>query len=213
MVTPPLSEYLFGESNTLGGGYDKSRRQFARQSPARVRPRPSCLPTRRSFLSCLPPSPAPPMSTTVAPPQISITHSEPTLSKTPSTRPLDVFDGTTSAGPSHARNDGSLNTQGAVWGSNFWVTLVDPQTQASFYACPATGEVSWDPPVGNFVLPPSDEGEWWELLDDTRNLPYYYHTKSGETVWERPDAFVIPLGVLQVRDYVLKSRRIAQVHP
>uniref|UniRef100_A0A0W0FWJ9 Rho gtpase activator n=1 Tax=Moniliophthora roreri TaxID=221103 RepID=A0A0W0FWJ9_MONRR len=84
------------------------------------------------------------------------------------------------------------------WGSNFWVTLVDPQTQSSFYACPATGQVSWDPPVGNFVLPPSAEGEWWELSDDSRGgIPYYYHTKTGETVWERPEGFVIPLGIIQ----------------
>ncbi|KZT18066.1 hypothetical protein NEOLEDRAFT_237945 [Neolentinus lepideus HHB14362 ss-1] len=132
------------------------------------------------------------MSTTVAPlPQISITLQE----STPSSSPLN-------AGPLSQASDVSTNSQGAGWGSNFWVTLVDPQTQASFYACPATGEVSWDPPVGNFVLPPSEEGEWWELVDETRNLPYYYHTKSGETVWERPDSFVIPLGVLQVRDSV-----------
>ena len=25
------------------------------------------------------------------------------------------------------------------------------QSQVSFYACPATGEVSWDHPVGNFL--------------------------------------------------------------
>jgi hypothetical protein len=56
------------------------------------------------------------------------------------------------------------------WGSNFWVTLVDPQvrlilvqatkgvlkgschqSQTAFFACPATGEVSWEPPVGTFV--------------------------------------------------------------
>ncbi|KAF5345370.1 hypothetical protein D9758_008505 [Tetrapyrgos nigripes] len=86
----------------------------------------------------------------------------------------------------------------AEWGANFWITIVDPQTQASFYACPATGQVSWDPPVGNFVLPPSADGEWWELSDDTRGgLPYYYHTKTGETVWERPSGFVIPLGIIQ----------------
>ncbi|KAI0356324.1 hypothetical protein OH77DRAFT_253772 [Trametes cingulata] len=35
------------------------------------------------------------------------------------------------------------------------------------------------------------------MYDEASGLPYYYHTKSGETVWERPDAFVIPLGVLQ----------------
>lgn len=86
----------------------------------------------------------------------------------------------------------------ATWGANFWVTLVDPQTQTSFFACPATGQVSWDPPVGNFVLPPSTEGEWWELSDDSRGgLSYYYQTKTGETVWERPSGFVIPLGIIQ----------------
>ncbi|KAK2467846.1 hypothetical protein APHAL10511_000141 [Amanita phalloides] len=86
---------------------------------------------------------------------------------------------------------------GAAWGSNFWVTLVDPHSQASFFACPATGQVSWDAPIGHFVLPPSDEGEWWELIDDSRGLPYYYHTKTGDTVWERPSGFVIPLKVIQ----------------
>ncbi|OJT10725.1 Rho GTPase-activating protein 39 [Trametes pubescens] len=60
------------------------------------------------------------------------------------------------------------------WGSHFWVTLIDPQ-----------------------VLPPSPDGEWWEMSDEASGLNYYYHTKSGETVWERPNAFVIPLGILQ----------------
>lgn len=49
-------------------------------------------------------------------------------------------------------------------------------------------------------LPPSADGEWWEMMDEQSGLPYYYHTKTGETVWERPpQAFVIPLRVLQVR--------------
>jgi hypothetical protein len=48
-------------------------------------------------------------------------------------------------------------------------------------------------------LPPSTEGEWWELSDDSRGgIPYYYQTKTGETVWERPDSFVIPLTIIQV---------------
>ncbi|KAK0461020.1 uncharacterized protein EV420DRAFT_1267394 [Desarmillaria tabescens] len=91
-----------------------------------------------------------------------------------------------------------------TWGSNFWVTLVDPQRSRrrnpQFYACPATGQVSWDAPVGNFVLPPSAEGEWWELSDESRGgLSYYYQTKTGETVWERPPGFVIPLGIIQAK--------------
>lgn len=35
------------------------------------------------------------------------------------------------------------------------------------------------------------------MFDESSGLPYYYHTKTGETVWERPNTFVIPLGVLQ----------------
>ena len=51
----------------------------------------------------------------------------------------------------------------------------------------------------NASLPPNPEGEWWELIDESRGgIPYYYHTKSKETVWERPDAFIIPLAILQV---------------
>lgn len=49
-------------------------------------------------------------------------------------------------------------------------------------------------------LPPSENGEWWEIGDESRGgIPYYYHTKTGETVWEKPNGFVIPLTVLQVR--------------
>lgn len=48
-------------------------------------------------------------------------------------------------------------------------------------------------------MPPSETGEWWELEDEGReNMSYYYHTKTGETVWTRPDGFVIPLGIIQV---------------
>jgi len=49
-------------------------------------------------------------------------------------------------------------------------------------------------------MPPNADGEWWELMDESRGgIPYYYQTKTGETVWERPEGFVIPLGILQVR--------------
>ena len=54
-----------------------------------------------------------------------------------------------------------------------------------------------------FRLPPSENGEWWEIGDESRGgIPYYYHTKTGETVWEKPNGFVIPLTVLQVRSLV-----------
>ena len=49
-----------------------------------------------------------------------------------------------------------------------------------------------------YRLPANENGEWWEIIDESTGVPYYYHTKSGETVWERPQAFVIPLTVLQV---------------
>ncbi|KAH9040844.1 hypothetical protein EDB84DRAFT_1576937 [Lactarius hengduanensis] len=71
-------------------------------------------------------------------------------------------------------------------------------SQVSFFACPATGQVSSDPPVEIFVLPHSENGQLWEISDESRGgIPYNPHTKSGETVWEKPDGFVIPLTVLQ----------------
>ncbi|KAJ7497063.1 hypothetical protein FB451DRAFT_1209933 [Mycena latifolia] len=146
--------------------------------------------------------------TEIAPTPPSLPRSSATFSTSgPSIDRSPPKSNATSSPKSHLRNPRSQksfssvstkDTDEAAWGSNFWVTLVDPQTQTSFFACPATGQVSWDPPVGNFVLPPSADGEWWELSDDSRGgLPYYYQTKTGETVWERPEGFVIPLGIIQ----------------
>jgi hypothetical protein len=65
-----------------------------------------------------------------------------------------------------------------------------------------------------YSLPPNEDGEWWELSDESRGgLPYYYQTKTCETVWERPEGFVIPLGIIQVRlrdHYNLPMSRHAQ---
>ncbi|KAI0293992.1 hypothetical protein BC826DRAFT_880887, partial [Russula brevipes] len=66
-----------------------------------------------------------------------------------------------------------------------------------FFACPPTGQVSWNPPVGNFVLPPSEIGGWWEICDEPRGgIPYCYHTKTGEAMG-RAGGFVIRLTILQ----------------
>ncbi|WVR08594.1 hypothetical protein IAU60_005649 [Kwoniella sp. DSM 27419] len=86
------------------------------------------------------------------------------------------------------------------WSLQFWVTIADPLTQHVFFACPASGQCSWDPPIGAFVVPRSPDGEWWELADTTRgNRSYYYNTLTGKTQWTRPggNAFVIPLGLIQ----------------
>ncbi|KAH9923335.1 uncharacterized protein B0H18DRAFT_858325, partial [Fomitopsis serialis] len=95
------------------------------------------------------------------------------------------------------RSVGGSAAAGEEWGANFWATVYNPQTQVSFYACPGTEEVGSDPPIGNSLLPANPEAGWWEMIDEASRLQYYYHTKHGETVWERPDAFVIPLAILQ----------------
>ncbi|KLT38761.1 hypothetical protein CC85DRAFT_252382 [Cutaneotrichosporon oleaginosum] len=87
-----------------------------------------------------------------------------------------------------------------AWSMQFWVTIADPLTHDVFFACPASGQCSWEPPVGAFVVPRSPDGEWWELADPSRgNQSYYYNTLTGVTQWNRPDgdAFVIPLGLIQ----------------
>lgn len=45
------------------------------------------------------------------------------------------------------------------------------------------------------------------MTDEASGLPYYYQTKTGETVWDRPQAFVIPLSILQVRLHVCAPQR------
>ncbi|KAH7102162.1 hypothetical protein BKA62DRAFT_118752 [Auriculariales sp. MPI-PUGE-AT-0066] len=108
----------------------------------------------------------------------------------------------------------SFTADDAKWGSNFWVTLADPQTNEVFYACPATGDTSWEPPEGHFVLPRSEAGEWWEIDDRDTGVPYYYHTKSGETSWEKPSGeFVIPLRMIQRLSAAYLPTRASMVDP
>ncbi|EPQ27190.1 uncharacterized protein PFL1_05113 [Pseudozyma flocculosa PF-1] len=83
------------------------------------------------------------------------------------------------------------------WGENFWCVITDPKTQASFFANPQTGECRWEVPAGTIVLPPNPDGEWWELYDEERGLPYYYHTQTAKSAWVRPKGFVIPLTAIQ----------------
>ncbi|KAG9018853.1 hypothetical protein FRB90_008966 [Tulasnella sp. 427] len=124
-------------------------------------------------------------------------------------------------GPSNASTSGASARAGfsvnvndvpqetVTWGSNFWVTIQDPMTSAVFYACPSTGQTSWEPPAETFLMPITDDGHWWELADESRGgTPYYYHTKTGETQWTRPDGFVIPLGIIQTTTSL--GRRLSQ---
>jgi hypothetical protein len=98
-----------------------------------------------------------------------------------------------------------------AWGANFWVVLSDPVTACTFYACPATGDCSWDPPVGAMVLPRRLGGEYWELKDERRGgRSYYYHTGTGKTQWTRPkDELVIPLGMIQMNALRGSSKALA----
>ncbi|KAI0789043.1 hypothetical protein BC629DRAFT_475578 [Irpex lacteus] len=147
---------------------------------------PSAVSNSNALPSASSPQPAADKTDITVPPAPEVhVNGKPTTTDTPLRTPKSL-----NANP-------PTDAEASAWGANFWVTLADPATGVSFYACPATGEVSWDPPVGNFLLPPSPDGEWWEMVDEASGLPYYYHTKSGETVWERPQAFVIPLTVLQ----------------
>lgn len=89
-----------------------------------------------------------------------------------------------------------------TWGSNFWVLITDPITSTTFYANPSTGDCTWDPPNGAFILPQQAEGEFWELSDEKRGgRKYYYHTGTGTVQWQKPEGpnkLVIPLGVIQM---------------
>ncbi|KAK0534384.1 hypothetical protein OC835_002711 [Tilletia horrida] len=83
------------------------------------------------------------------------------------------------------------------WGSNFWVVISDPSSGHSFFANPHTGECKWEVPSGTFVLPPNPDGQWMEFFDETHGLPYFFHSGSNTSQWERPTGFVIPLTTIQ----------------
>ncbi|KAH8994682.1 hypothetical protein EDB86DRAFT_1237757 [Lactarius hatsudake] len=56
--------------------------------------------------------------------------------------------------------------------------------------------VDWDRPVAS--MRPWQRHDT-EISDESLGgIPYNHHTESGETVWEKPDGFVLPLTVLQV---------------
>ncbi|KAI9493892.1 hypothetical protein BDB00DRAFT_821151 [Zychaea mexicana] len=67
-----------------------------------------------------------------------------------------------------------------------WVQVVDPGTNRTFFANPDTGECLTDKPESGTIKPFDPEGEWWELWDDKNQIPYYYHTLSGQTHWTQP---------------------------
>ncbi|KAJ9475528.1 U1 snRNP protein involved in splicing [Pseudozyma hubeiensis] len=87
------------------------------------------------------------------------------------------------------------------WGANFWCVVRDPfLPDNTFFANPQTGECRWRLPAGTIVLPPNDEGEWWQLLDERTEQEYYYHTRTQESRWTRPDSregIVIPMLAIQ----------------
>ncbi|RIB02959.1 hypothetical protein C2G38_2255281 [Gigaspora rosea] len=82
--------------------------------------------------------------------------------------------------------------------ANAWVEITDPHTNDIFYANPQTGECAWEKPSNSILHQKDPTGEWWELWDDNHQLPYYYHTISGQTEWARPDSgTIIPLTKIQ----------------
>ncbi|KAI7859106.1 hypothetical protein BDC45DRAFT_255717 [Circinella umbellata] len=79
-----------------------------------------------------------------------------------------------------------------------WVQVTDSDSNITFFANPNTGECLTDKPESGTIKPIDPEGEWWELWDDKNELPYYYHTLSGQTHWIQPaDKPVISLIKIQ----------------
>ncbi|SNX86638.1 uncharacterized protein MEPE_05347 [Melanopsichium pennsylvanicum] len=120
-----------------------------------------------------------------------------TASPRPSTAPTRAF--------AQADRDLSHNVS-SEWGANFWTVVKDPTNpEVSFFANPSTGECRWLLPKGTIVLPPSGDGEWWELIDEQTGREYYWHTVTRECRWERPQTqqagrgvMVIPMRAVQM---------------
>ena len=49
-----------------------------------------------------------------------------------------------------------------------------------------------------FGFPPTEQGEWWSSVMNPGWDTLLLSDEMGETVWERPEGFVIPLTIIQV---------------
>ncbi|KAJ1981639.1 hypothetical protein H4R35_000638 [Dimargaris xerosporica] len=82
--------------------------------------------------------------------------------------------------------------------STSWYEITDPQSNTSVFVNLVTGECACDLPPSAQLKPTSPDGEWWELMDEERGIPFYYHSQTGNTVWTKPaQAEVISLTLLQ----------------
>ncbi|GAC75583.1 hypothetical protein PANT_16d00051 [Moesziomyces antarcticus T-34] len=109
----------------------------------------------------------------------------------------------------------SNKEEGSSWGANFWCVVQDPGGGERFFANPDTGECRWTLPQGSMVLPPSDDGQWWQLTDAQSGCSYYFHTRTHATQWTRPDAqLVIPMTAVQLKlnQCTQSSGRVRRVH-
>ncbi|KAI8899150.1 Rho GTPase activation protein [Globomyces pollinis-pini] len=79
------------------------------------------------------------------------------------------------------------------------VCIVDPQTSKTFYVNTTSGDCYSELPQNATVVPKDEtRDEWWELMDKRRNLPYFYNTRTRETVWVPPtDGLIITLIAIQ----------------
>ncbi|GAC95396.1 U1 snRNP protein involved in splicing [Pseudozyma hubeiensis SY62] len=113
----------------------------------------------------------------------------------------------------HKSADHSTLTGSIDWGANFWCVVRDPfLPDNTFFANPQTGECRWTLPAGTMVLPPNDAGEWWQLLDEQTEQEYYYHTRTQESRWTRPDSrqgIVIPMLAIQNSTHVTRATKKA----
>ncbi|KAF6767040.1 WW domain protein [Kalmanozyma brasiliensis GHG001] len=112
------------------------------------------------------------------------------------------------------RKEHRLSPLSIDWGANFWCVVTDPFSPANtFFANPQTGECRWTLPAGSIVLPPNDRGEWWEVMDERTGRKYYYHTRTEESRWTRPDnweGMIIPMLAVQKSSHVITRENTVQ---
>ncbi|KAI9314750.1 hypothetical protein BX666DRAFT_408213 [Dichotomocladium elegans] len=82
-----------------------------------------------------------------------------------------------------------------------WFEIIDPNTSQHYYANPNTGKCLWDAKPATASIKFADpNGDWWELWDGKNQLPYYYHTRTKETRWTRPDNESTVISLIKVQE-------------
>ncbi|PVU95136.1 hypothetical protein BB561_002011 [Smittium simulii] len=87
----------------------------------------------------------------------------------------------------------SVQNEKIVYKPNEWIKILDSTTEEILFINPCSGDFAPQPPKNSIVKNKDPSLVWWEIYDESNNLPFYFNSVSKVTEWEPPKkAIIIP---------------------